>query len=121
MSGRTDEQNEPGMRDFSLDIEKGVADELGRKFLALAMEQLTNIRDLPVFPSTDAAALKLEFDPVLPLEGVDPQKLLVECQSIIKGSRQNGHPRFFGYVASPATFPGICADFLASALNQNVT
>ncbi|MDX6709205.1 MAG: aromatic-L-amino-acid/L-tryptophan decarboxylase [Blastocatellia bacterium] len=121
MSGRLDKQIDFGERDSSLDIDKDLADELGQKFLELAMEQFTNIRDLPVFPTTDAAALKLEFDPVMPLEGVDPQKLLVECQSIIKGSRQNGHPRFFGYVASPATFPGICADFLASALNQNVT
>src|SRR5437660_1171759 len=35
--------------------------------------------------------------------------------------RHNGHPRFFGYVASPATPAGAFADLIASALNANVT
>jgi glutamate/tyrosine decarboxylase-like PLP-dependent enzyme len=121
MNGQSIEQNDTRAQESSLEIDRGAAGELGREFLAIAMEQLTNIRKLPVFPSTDASALKLEFDSALPLEAVEPLKLLAECQSIVDGCRQNGHPRFFGYVASPATFPGICADFLASALNQNVT
>src|SRR6185295_8592476 len=41
--------------------------------------------------------------------------------TIIANSRHNGHPRFFGYVASPATAPGAFADLIASALNANVT
>jgi glutamate/tyrosine decarboxylase-like PLP-dependent enzyme len=36
-------------------------------------------------------------------------------------SRHNGHPRFFGYVASPATAIGAYADLIASALNANIT
>ena len=36
-------------------------------------------------------------------------------------ARDNGHPRMFGYVQSSGTFAGALADFLASALNQNVT
>jgi len=32
----------------------------------------------------------------------------------------NGHPRFFGWVNSPPAPLGVLADFLASALNQNV-
>jgi glutamate/tyrosine decarboxylase-like PLP-dependent enzyme len=35
--------------------------------------------------------------------------------------RHNGHPRFFGYVASPSTPIGAYADLIASALNSNVT
>src|SRR6185295_10295858 len=41
--------------------------------------------------------------------------------TIIANSRHNGHPRFFGYVASPATAPGAFADLIASALNTNLT
>src|SRR6185295_4142047 len=41
--------------------------------------------------------------------------------TIIANSRQNGHPRFFGYVASPATPPGAFGDLIASALNTNLT
>jgi aromatic-L-amino-acid decarboxylase len=40
---------------------------------------------------------------------------------LMNASRHNGHPRFFGYVASPSTPAGAYADLLASALNQNVT
>jgi glutamate/tyrosine decarboxylase-like PLP-dependent enzyme len=36
-------------------------------------------------------------------------------------SRHNGHPRFFGYVASPSTAIGAYADLIASALNANIT
>jgi glutamate/tyrosine decarboxylase-like PLP-dependent enzyme len=52
----------------------------------------------------------------LPLE-----KLLEECRTIIDLSRHNGHPRFFGYVASPATAAGAYADLIASTLNANIT
>ena len=47
--------------------------------------------------------------------------MLADCRAIINGSRHNGHPRFFGYVASPATPAGAFADLIASALNVNVT
>src|SRR5262249_15574065 len=33
----------------------------------------------------------------------------------------NGHPRFFGYVASPSTPIGAYGDLIASALNANIT
>ena len=49
------------------------------------------------------------------------EKLLDDCRSIIKGIRHNGHPRRFGYVASPSTPAGAFADLIASALNVNVT
>jgi glutamate/tyrosine decarboxylase-like PLP-dependent enzyme len=47
--------------------------------------------------------------------------LIEDCRSVISASRHNGHPRFFGYVASPSTPIGAFADLIASALNQNVT
>ena len=58
---------------------------------------------------------ELSVDPV-PLE-----RLLDECRKIFDLSRHNGHPRFFGYVASPSTPIGAYADLIASALNANIT
>src|SRR5207244_7851090 len=49
------------------------------------------------------------------------EKLFNDVRTIIDCSRHNGHPRFFGYVASPATPPGAFADLIASALNSSVT
>src|SRR6185369_1131226 len=54
-------------------------------------------------------------------EPVVLDQLIEECRNIFDLSRHNGHPRFFGYVASPATAIGAYADLVASALNANVT
>ncbi|HEY6245277.1 MAG TPA: pyridoxal-dependent decarboxylase [Pyrinomonadaceae bacterium] len=59
--------------------------------------------------------IDLAWDPV-PLD-----QLIEECQTIFDLSRHNGHPRFFGYVASPSTAIGAYADLVTSALNANVT
>ena len=48
-------------------------------------------------------------------------QLLDECRTIMDLSRHNGHPRFFGYVASPSTPIGAYGDLIASALNANIT
>src|SRR5262249_12387000 len=56
-----------------------------------------------------------------PIEGQPLPALMSDCQHIIDGSRHNGHPRFFGYVASPATPAGAFADLLASTVNPSVT
>jgi len=36
-------------------------------------------------------------------------------------SRHNGHPRFFGYVASPGVAVATAASAIAAAMNINVT
>jgi glutamate/tyrosine decarboxylase-like PLP-dependent enzyme len=54
-------------------------------------------------------------------EPVPLNQLVEECKTVFDLSRHNGHPRFFGYVASPATAIGAYADLVASALNSNVT
>jgi glutamate/tyrosine decarboxylase-like PLP-dependent enzyme len=46
---------------------------------------------------------------------------MAEFERIAANGRHNGHPRMFGYVQSSGSFAGVAADFLASALNQNVT
>src|SRR5207245_1164666 len=42
-------------------------------------------------------------------------------ETIIPFSRQNAHPRMFGYVQSPGTPIAAFADLLASTLNANLT
>ena len=54
-------------------------------------------------------------------KGVPLEQLIEECRTIFDHSRHNGHPRFFGYVASPATAIGAYSDLIASALNANIT
>src|SRR5437762_3420193 len=47
--------------------------------------------------------------------------LKVLRETIVPFSRQNAHPRMFGYVQSPGTPIGAFADLLASNLNANLT
>ena len=77
---------------------------------------------LPVFPDTSSAALRSALDRDLPLEGTGFNEVLDIVRDVIfPSTRHNGHPRFFGYVASPGTAATAFADLLASALNANVT
>lgn len=57
----------------------------------------------------------------LPEQGAAAEKLIAEVSSLLfDHSLFNGHPRFWGYITSPAAPVGILGDFLASAVNPNV-
>src|SRR5262249_54974047 len=58
----------------------------------------------------------------LPIKGTGFESLLKNFRdTIVPFSRQNAHPRMFGYVQSPGTPIGAFADLLASTLNANLT
>jgi len=62
------------------------------------------------------------LDLALPTTGIDFDGLLkIFRETIIPFSRQNAHPRMFGYVQSPGTPVAALADLLASTLNANLT
>lgn len=106
----------------SLDIDKEAMQALSEQSTALVAEYFTNISMLPVFPER-AAIDRLEetLDAQLQDEGEALERILDDFRLVTGASRHNGHPRFFGYVASPSTPIGAYADLLSSALNQNVT
>ncbi len=95
--------------------------ELSAQSVALVMDYFARVSELPVFPETTAAQIAEQLQPTLPVEGEPLERLIEDCRAVISASRHNGHPRFFGYVASPSTPVGAFADLIASALNQNVT
>jgi len=69
---------------------------------------------------TGAVELAAQFAAPLPDAPDSLDELFADCRRIFEGSRHTGHPRFFGYVASPSTPVGAFADLITSALNQNV-
>ena len=105
----------------SLEMSRAALDELSSQVTQLVADYYSNIRDLPVFPETHGGQLSAQIGTQLPVEGESVDHLIDDCRSILGGSRHNGHPRFFGYVASPSTAPGAFADLIASAVNVNVT
>ncbi len=105
----------------SLDITDDAMRELSAQSVALVMDYFARISELPVFPETGAAQIAEQLETTLTIEGEPLERLIEDCRAVISASRHNGHPRFFGYVASPSTPIGAFADLIASALNQNVT
>jgi aromatic-L-amino-acid/L-tryptophan decarboxylase len=75
-----------------------------------------------IMPDTTARAIREIFDEPLPEEGTAAAVLFETLERmIVPLSRHNGHPRFFGYVASPGTPVSAVADLAASVINANVT
>jgi glutamate/tyrosine decarboxylase-like PLP-dependent enzyme len=108
-------------RASSLDLPRAEWDALAEMFTALARDAVKPDRATPVFPETSAERVAEIFRRPLPAEGVGLEALGEGCREVLRHSRQNNHPRMFGYVASPATPVGALASLLAAALNSNVT
>jgi aromatic-L-amino-acid decarboxylase len=108
-------------RQSSLDISAEALSNLSSQATALVLDYFGSVSQLPVFPETYGGATIRRLGSELPFEGEPIEKLMNDCRAIFDHSRHNGHPRFFGYVASPATAPGAFADLISSALNANVT
>lgn len=86
------------------------------------IEYLSGLRDRPVYRRTSSREVRSRFDSKLPIKGTDFDSLLkVFGDTIVPYSRQNAHPRMFGYVQSPGTPIAAFADLLASTLNANLT
>ena len=106
---------------MSLDISKRDLDEISSRAATLVSEYFATIRERPVIAPNHAGKTKQSVNLELPVEGRPLDQLFDECRTIMDLSRHNGHPRFFGYVASPSTPIGAYADLIASALNANIT
>ena len=106
---------------MSLDINNEALDEISSQAAKLVAEYFTHIAERPVMAPNHAGKTKSLMNVELPIEGRPLDQLLDECRTVMDLSRHNGHPRFFGYVASPSTPIGAYADLIASALNANVT
>ena len=106
---------------MSLDISREAFEEISSQAERLVFEYFAQIAERPVMAPNHAGKTKAAVKVELPLEGRPLAELIDECRTVMELSRHNGHPRFFGYVASPSTAIGAYADLIASALNANIT
>jgi len=106
----------------SLDPSPEEIKEMGYAAVRIIADYFGSLTNVPVHSNSSSQAIREKLDEELPVEGEDFNKLLeVVEQVIFPTSRHHGHPRFFGYVASPGTAATAIADLLASSLNPNVT
>lgn len=106
---------------MTLDLSNEALQQISSAAAALVHEYFSEIRERPVVAPNYAGKTKAAINVELPNEGRPLAELLDECRTVFDLSRHNGHPRFFGYVASPSTPVGAYADLIASALNANIT
>src|SRR5215216_8054302 len=105
----------------SLDLREDALREISSQITKLVSEYMATISERPVRAENHAGKTTSEIERELSAEGLPLEQLLAECRTIMDLSRHNGHPRFFGYVASPSTPVGAYADLIASTLNANIT
>src|SRR5204863_1075118 len=101
------------------------ADELrewGNSVIQFMADYVGDLRNRNVYRHMSSGRIRNRIDPALPSKGTDFDDLLkVFREAIVPFSRQNAHPRMFGYVQSPGTPLAAFADLLASTLNANLT
>ena len=105
----------------SISLTQEKREQLGRAALDWALKYFNEQSQLPVYPTISAEELSARLSASLPLAPQDIGTVMSDFEAIAANGRHNGHPRMFGYVQSSGSFAGAAADFLASALNQNVT
>lgn len=105
----------------ALDVSSETLHQIADLASQLVSEYFTDISTRDVVARDYAGKIQNIGQAELAWEAVPLPQLIEECRTIFDLSRHNGHPRFFGYVASPSTPIGVYADLVASALNANVT
>ena len=105
----------------SLDLHQDALQEISSQVTKLVSEYIATISERPVRAENYAGKTTEAIETELSAEGLPLEQLLAECRTLFDLSRHNGHPRFFGYVASPSTPIGAYGDLIASALNANIT
>jgi aromatic-L-amino-acid decarboxylase len=104
-----------------IDLTSRQRQQLGHAALDWVLKYFDDAAEPPVYPAVSAAQLASLVGEALPEDPQPPGAVLAPFAALAAQGRNNGHPRMFGYVQSSGSFAGVAADFLTSALNQNVT
>src|SRR5207247_9879223 len=94
----------------------------GYAVIQLMADYLGNLRDRKVYRHMSSREIRDRLDLTVPTKGIDLNGLLkVFRETVIRFSRQNAHPRMFGYVHSPGTPLAAFGALLAPALMPTLT
>src|ERR1700722_7101044 len=95
--------------------------EVGHRVVDLLAEYLEHIEEKPVFPNVEPRKLTQLFDEPLPLDPSSPESVLEELEKkLLPYCTHVGHPGYMGLITPSPSPIGIIADFICSALNQNI-
>src|SRR5207248_5692427 len=93
----------------------------GHYLVDFIADYLQNVKNKPLFPDVQPAYLHDLFDEAMPDEQISLQRLqeIIE-EKLIPYCTHVNHPGYMGLITPSPNPAGILADFLASALNQNL-
>ena len=95
--------------------------EAGHRLVDLLADFLDTAESRPLFPRIDPGVVTRLFDEPLPQEPSTLESVIDAVETkLLPNATQLSHPGYFGLI-TPSPLPaGILADFIASALNQNI-
>lgn len=113
------------LRNRRTDVELDAAEfaRVGHALVDRVTELLATMASRPLTTGESPAEIRalLEAERPLAEEGMEAEALLRGATDLLfDHSLHTGHPRFFGYISSPAGPLGILGDMLAAAVNANV-
>ncbi|MGC2064926.1 MAG: pyridoxal-dependent decarboxylase, partial [Candidatus Acidiferrales bacterium] len=95
--------------------------EVGHRVVDMLAEYLEHIEEKPVFPNVEPSKLTKFFAEPLPQDSSAPGKVLAELEEkLLPYCTHVGHPGYMGLITPSPNPVGIIADFICSALNQNI-
>jgi aromatic-L-amino-acid/L-tryptophan decarboxylase len=95
--------------------------DTGHRVVELLADYLDHIEDKRVFPDAEARTVNHLFTELLPQEPASPESVLSEVEARLLPYCTNvGHPGYMGLITPSPNPVGVIADFICSALNQNV-
>ncbi len=94
---------------------------LGHHMVDLLTEYFEHIEEKPVFPDVEPQHLQQLFDEPLPQDPTPPEAVLRQIEEkLLPYCTHVGHPGYMGLITPSPSPTGVIADFLCSALNQNL-
>jgi aromatic-L-amino-acid/L-tryptophan decarboxylase len=95
--------------------------DLGHQVVDLLSDYLGQIEEKRVFPEVEPRTVNRLFDEPLPQDPSSSAKVLHELEEkLLPYCTHVGHPGYMGLITPSPNPVGIIADFICSALNQNI-
>ncbi|MGE5206883.1 MAG: pyridoxal phosphate-dependent decarboxylase family protein [Chlamydiota bacterium] len=95
--------------------------DLGHQVVDMLSEYLAHIEEKRVFPDVEPRTVNQLFAEPLPQEPSSSQNVLQELEDkLLPYCTHVGHPGYMGLITPSPNPVGVIADFICSALNQNI-
>ncbi|MBW3593720.1 MAG: aminotransferase class V-fold PLP-dependent enzyme [Actinobacteria bacterium] len=106
----------PGENPLDLDAE--TMRELGYRVVDLLVERASTLDEAPAWRGASRAQMEERLREPPPDQGEELDVLLDRLgRDVLPFAGHHDHPRFFAYIPSAPTWPGVLGDFIASGVN----